>query len=124
MSVTVSAIHSDADLDTALARLAEIFGAPEGTPEGEEAEVLMTLVEAYERAHTPIDPPDPIAAIRFRMDQGGLTRKDLETFIGRGNRVAEIMNRKRRLSLHMIRRLHAGLGIPLESLVQPYDLAG
>lgn len=123
MSVTVSAIHTDTDLDAAIARLDEIFGAPEGTPEGEEAEVLMTLVEAYERAHAPIDPPDPVEAILFRMDQGGLTRKDLEPYIGRGNRVAEIMNRKRRLSLEMIRRLHDGLGIPLESLVQPYDLA-
>lgn len=123
MTVSVSAIRSDDDLDAAIARLDEIFDAPEGTLEGEEAEVLMTLVEAYERSHAPIDPPDPVDAILFRMDQGGMTRKDLEPYIGRGNRVAEIMNRKRRLSLEMIRRLHEGLGIPLESLVQPYELA-
>jgi len=123
MSVTVSAIHTDADLEAALARLDEIFGAPEGTPEGEEAEILTTLVEAFERAHHPIPPPDPVVAIRFRMEQAGLTRKDLVPYIGRGNRVAEIMNRRRRLSLEMIRRLHAGLGIPLESLIQPYELA-
>jgi HTH-type transcriptional regulator / antitoxin HigA len=123
MSVTVSAIHTDADLDIAIERLDEIFDASEGAPEGEEAEILMTLVEAYERTHAPIDPPDPVDAILFRMDQGGLTRKDLEPYIGRGNRVAEIMNRKRRLSLEMIRRLHEGLGIPLESLVHPYELA-
>ena len=103
-------------------RLDDIFGAPEGTTD-EEAEILMTLVEAYERSQAPIDPPSPIDAILFRMDQAGLTRKDLEPYIGRGNRVAEIMNRKRRLSLEMIRRLHDGLGIPLESLVQPYELA-
>ena len=123
MSVTVSAIHTDSDHEAALVRLGHIFGAAEGTPEGEEAEILMTLIEAYERDHNPIAPPDPVEAIRFRMEQCNLTRKDLEPFIGRGNRVAEIMNRKRRLSLEMIRRLHEGLGIPLESLVQPYDLA-
>ena len=118
MSVTVSAIYTNRDLEAAIARLDAIFGAPAGTPEGEEAEILMTLVEAYERAHDPIAPPDPIEAIRFRMQQAGLSRKDLEPYIGRGNRVAEIMNGKRRLSLAMIRRLHDGLGIPLESLVR------
>jgi len=88
-----------------------------GTPEGDRLDVLATLIEAYEAKHYPIDPPDPIEAIKFRMEQQGLTVKDLEPFIGKRNRVYEILNRKRPLTLPMIWRLHKGLGISAESLI-------
>jgi len=88
-----------------------------GTPEGDRLDVLATLIEAYEAKHYPIDPPDPIEAIKFRMEQQGLTVKDLEPMIGRRNRVYEVLNRKRALTLPMIRRLHKGLGISAESLI-------
>jgi HTH-type transcriptional regulator/antitoxin HigA len=87
--------------------------------DGERFEVLLTLAEAYEVKHFPIDLPDPVAAIKFRMDQSGLTAKDLEPMIGRSNRVYEVLNRKRPLTLPMIRKLHDRLGIPAESLIRP-----
>ena len=80
---------------------------------------MVTLIEAYERKHYPIDPPDPIEAIKFRMEQGGLTVKDLEPMIGKSNRVYEVLSGKRNLTLPMIRRLHRDLGIPAESLIGP-----
>lgn len=116
-------IHNESDHDVALARLQTLMDATPGTPEGDEFEVLVTLVEAYEAKHFPIDPPDPVDAIRFRMDQQGLSRKDLEPYIGHSGRVSEVLNRRRVLSLDMIRRLHEGLGIPLESLIQPIKAA-
>jgi len=91
--------------------------AESGTDEGDELEVLATLVEVYEEKHFPIGAADPVEAILFRMEQQDLKRKDLEAFIGSRHRVSEVLNRKRGLSLDMIRRLHAGLGIPLEALV-------
>ena len=87
------------------------------SPEGERLEVIGTLVQAYEAQHYPIDPPDPIEAIRFRMDQSGMTVKDLVPFIGPLNRVYEVLARKRPLTLHMIRRLNKGMGIPAEVLI-------
>ncbi len=90
-----------------------------GTPEGDRLDVLATLVQAYEAKHYPIDLPDPIEAIKFRMDQAGLTTKDLEPMIGRSNRVYEVLNRKRGLTVKMIWNLHRGLGIPAESLIKP-----
>ena len=89
------------------------------TPEGERFEILLTLAEAYEAKHFPMDLPDPVEAIKFRMEQAGLTAKDLEPMIGRSNRVYEILNRKRPLTLPMIRKLHERLGIPAESLIRP-----
>ena len=89
------------------------------TPEGERFEILLTLAEAYEAKHFPMDLPDPVEAIKFRMEQAGLTAKDLEPMIGRSNRVYEILNRKRPLTLPMIRKLHDRLGIPAESLIRP-----
>ena len=94
-----------------------MMSAEPGTGEGDELDVLTTLVEAYERKHFPIDVADPIEAILFRMDQQGLERKDLEPFIGSRHRVSEVLNRRRGLSLDMIRRLHRGLQIPLEILI-------
>lgn len=93
-----------------------------GTPDGDRFEVLLTLVEAYEAKHYPIDLPDPVEAIKFRMEQAGLTPKDLVPVIGRLNRVYEILNRKRPLTIAMIWKLHKSLGIPAECLIQPPKL--
>ena len=88
-----------------------------GTPDGDRLDILATLVQAYEARHFPIGAPDPVEAIKFRMEQSGLTVKDLEPIIGRSNRVYEVLNRKRPLTLAMIRRLHRSLGIPAEVLI-------
>jgi HTH-type transcriptional regulator/antitoxin HigA len=115
--MNIKPIRNDEDLSVAFQRLEEIFQAEENTPEADEMEVLVTLIEAYENKHYAIAPPDPIDAIRFRMEQQALTPRDLEPFIGSGGRVSEILNRKRSLSLKMIKRLHEGLHIPYESLL-------
>jgi len=112
-------IKSEPDYDAALARAAALMDAEEGTREADELDVLATLIEAYEDKHYPMDPPDPIEAIKFRMEQQGLSRKDLEPMIGTRTRVAEVLNRKRNLSIGMIRKLHAKLGIPAEVLIRP-----
>jgi HTH-type transcriptional regulator/antitoxin HigA len=117
--IKIRPIRTEADYDAALARAAVLMDAKEGSVEAEELDVLATLIEAYEDKHYPMDPPDPIEAIKFRMEQQGLTRKDLEPMIGTRTRVAEVLNRKRNLSIGMIRRLHAELGIPAEVLIQP-----
>jgi len=110
-------IRTNKDYDAALRRLADLMDARSGTTDGDELDVLATLVDAYENEKFPIDKPDPVAAIVFRMDQMGYSRKDLEPFIGTRARVSEILNRKRGLSLQQIRRLHSGLNIPLENLM-------
>ena len=110
-------IRTDADHAAALRRIDELMYAEPGTPEADELDVLATLVEAYEDRHFPIADPDPLAAIQFRMEQLGLTRKDLEPLLGSRGRVSEVLNGRRALSLQMIRRLNRELGIPLESLV-------
>ena len=114
-------IHTEADHKAALRQLSAYFdNEPEpGTPEGDRFEVLLTLVEAYEAVHFPIDLPDPVEAIRFRMEQSGLTAKDLVPAIGKVNRVYEILNGKRHLTLPMIWNLHQLFGIPTDSLVRP-----
>jgi len=113
----IQPIKTEADYDHALAEINELWGAEPDTPEGDRLDILMTLVEAYETKHHPIDPPDPVDAILFRMEQQGLTRKDLEPILGSRSRVSEVLNRKRTLSLDMVRKLHKQLNIPLESLV-------
>lgn len=118
----IKPIKTEADHRAALARIDELWEAEPNTPEGDELEVLVTLVDAYEEAHFPIDVPDPIEAIRFRMEQQGLEDKDLVAFLGQRSRVTEVMNRKRGLSITMIRKLHDGLKIPLECLVKEYQL--
>ncbi|MCX7064453.1 MAG: hypothetical protein NT024_07815 [Proteobacteria bacterium] len=110
-------IRTSKDHKTALARIGALMSAEAGTEKADELDVLATLVEAFERKHHPFAPPDPIQAILFRMEQEGLARKDLEPFIGSRHRVSEVLNRKRSLSLPMIRRLHHGLRIPLETLI-------
>jgi len=119
MTAELKPIRSEADYATALAEVAQLWGAKSGTPAGDRLDVLATLIDAYEAEHHPIDPPDPVAAIKFRMEQQGLSRRDLEPFIGTRTRVAEVLNRKRSLSIGMIRRLHQGLGISAEVLIRP-----
>ena len=114
-------IKTEADYEVALAEIERLFEAEPGTPEGDRLEILTTLVEAYEEVHYPIPAPDPIEAIRYYMESRGLVRRDLEPYIGSRARVSEILNRKRPLSLTMIRRLNKGLGIPAEVLIKPYD---
>jgi HTH-type transcriptional regulator / antitoxin HigA len=101
----------------ALAHVDALWGAPVGSAEGDELEILAVLVERFEADNEPMPPSDPIEAIKFRMEQQGLTPRDLEPYIGPSGRVSEVLNRKRRLSLGMVKRLHAGLHIPYESLL-------
>lgn len=112
-------IKDEQDYDAALAEVEGLMDAEPNTPDGDRLDVLVTLIEAYEAKHHALDLPDPIEAIKFRMEQMGLSRKELEPFIGSRARVAEVLNRKRQLSLEMIRRLHEGLKIPAEVLIQP-----
>lgn len=110
-------IRTEQDYERGLARVEQLMDAEPDTPEGDELDVLATLIEAFEDKHFPVDTPDPVEAILFRMEQMGLTRKDLEPYIGSRYRVSEVLNRKRDLSISMIRRLHEGLNIPLENLI-------
>ena len=119
MTADLKPIRNEADYDAALDEVGRLWGAKSGTPDGDRLDVLATLIDAYEAKHHPIDPPDPVEAIRFRMEQLGLTRKDLEPMIGPRNRVADVLNRKRGLSIDMIRQLHDGLGISAEVLIRP-----
>jgi len=114
----IKPIRTRTDYKAALKEIESLMGARSRTPDGERLDVLVTLVEAYERRHFAMDLPDPVAAIEFVMEQRGLTVKDLEPVIGRANRVYEVLNRKRPLTLKMIRRLHERLGIPAESLIK------
>ena len=116
-------IRSEDDYRAVMREISAFFdNEPEpDTPEGDRFDILLTLAESFEAKHFPVDLPDPVEAIKFRMEQGGLTPKDLEPMIGRMNRVYEILNRKRPLTLTMIRKLHAGLGIPAESLIKAAD---
>lgn len=111
-------IKNDCDYETALARIDQLMDAAPGTPEGEELELLATLVEVYEDKHVSMELPDPIEAIRFRMEQSGLKQQDLVPYIGSRSKVSEVLAGKRRLSLNMIRALHKGLGVPAEVLLR------
>lgn len=113
-------IRTESDYEAALVEIERLFDAAPNTPDGDRLEVLITLVEAYEAQHYPIPAPDPVEAIKYYMESRGLSRSDLEPYIGSRARVAEVLNRRRPLSLGMIRQLHTGLGIPAEVLVQPY----
>jgi HTH-type transcriptional regulator/antitoxin HigA len=113
----IKPIRTDDDLRAAFRHLESIYQADEGTPEADERDVLVTLIEVYESKHYAIGPPDPVEAIKFRMEQQGLTPRDLEPYIGPSGRVSEVLNRKRPLSLRMVKLLHEGLRIPYESLL-------
>jgi HTH-type transcriptional regulator/antitoxin HigA len=115
----IKPIKTDADYRAALKEIESLMSAASDTPEGEKLDVLVTLVEAYEAKHYPLDLPDPVEAIKFEMEQKGLTVKDLEPMIGKSNRVYEVLNRKRSLTLKMIWKLNQELGIPAESLIKP-----
>jgi HTH-type transcriptional regulator / antitoxin HigA len=119
MSAEVKPIRSRRDYEAALKEVERLWGAKAKTREGDRLDVLATLIDAYEAEHYPMDPPDPIEAIKFRMEQQGLTRRDLEELIGTRTRVAEVLNGKRGLSIGMIRRLHERLGISAEVLIRP-----
>ncbi len=110
-------IKSDRELNRALKRVDELWGAKSGTPKGDELDVLMLLVKKYEDEHFAIPTSDPVEAIKFLMEQNSLSRKDLEPYIGASGRVSEVLSRKRTLTLAMIKKLHAGLKIPYESLI-------
>ena len=119
MATELKPIRSEADYEAALAEIERLWGAKSGTPKGDRLDILATLVDAYEAQHYPMDPPDPIEAIKFRMEQQRLTRKDLEPIFGTRNRTSEVLNGKRSLSIEMIRNLHAQLGISAEVLIRP-----
>lgn len=116
--MNIRPIKTRADYRAALKEVEALMAAERDTPEGERLDMLVTLVEAYEKKHYPLDLPDPVEAIRFRMEQKGMTPKDLVPMIGQINRVYEILSRRRPLTLAMIQRLHNDLGIPAESLIK------
>jgi HTH-type transcriptional regulator/antitoxin HigA len=119
MAGEVKPIRTKRDYEASLRQVEHLWGAKAGTRDGDRLDVLATLIDAYEAEHYPMDPPDPIEAIKFRMEQQGLTRRDLEGIIGTRTRIAEVLNRKRGLSVQMIRRLHERLGISAEVLIRP-----
>lgn len=114
----ISPVKTQRDYRRTLKEIEGLMGAKRGTPDGDRLDILVTLVEAWEAKHYMLDLPDPVEAIRYHMDQGGLEARDLIPFIGSRNRVYEVLNRKRPLTLKMIWRLHTGLGIPAESLIK------
>lgn len=116
----IKPIKTETDYQAALEEIEGLFDAAPDTPEGDRLEVLVTLVEAYEEKHYSIPKPDPIEAILYHMESRGLTRRDLQPYIGSRARVSEVLNRKRPLTMEMIRNLHKELGIPAEVLIQPY----
>jgi HTH-type transcriptional regulator/antitoxin HigA len=116
--MNIKPIKSDTDYRAALKEVETLMTAAPESAKGDKLDVMVTLIEAYERTHFALDLPDPVAAIRFEMERKGLTIKDLEPMIGKSNRVYEILNNKRSLTLNMIRKLHDNLGIPAESLIK------
>ena len=113
----IKPLKTTKDYKAALEHVQHLWNAEPDTPDGDDLEVLITLIEAFEEKHYPIDPPDPIEAIKFRMDQKGLRRVDLAPILGGKNRVSEVLQRKKPLTLKMIRNLHQKIGIPYESLI-------
>lgn len=118
--MNIKPIRNEEDYQNALQKLDEIFDAKKGTEEGDELEILIILVDNYENEHFPIGMPDPIEAIKFRMEQMGMKQKDLEEVFGFKSRVSEILNKKRKLTLEMVRKLNTTLHIPTEVLIQDY----
>ena len=118
--MTVKPIRTKKDYNQALARLETIFDAKKGSTEGDELEILGILIDRYEQEHFPIGLPDPIEAIKFRMEQLGYNQADLAKVVGLKSRASEILNKKRKLSLDMIRQLHDQLKIPTDVLIQAY----
>ena len=113
----IKPIKTEEDYNMSIKRIEELWGAKRDTPEGDELDLLCTLVESYEMKHYPIAPPDPIDAIKFRMEQMGMTKADMVKYLGSQSRVSEILNGKRRLTLKMVKSLYKGLKIPAEILL-------
>ena len=120
--MNIKPIKCEADYDAALIRVDDLMDAKPDSPQGDELDILVTLIEKYEAQHYPIDAPNPVEAIRFRMEQYDLKDKGLIPYIGQSGRVSEVLGFKRKLTLSMIRKLHSGLKIPTESLIRDYDL--
>lgn len=120
--MNIKPIRTKKDYAAALARIKKLMDAKAGSAAGDELDVLVTLVEAYEEKHFPIDDPDPVEAIKHRMEALGMERKDLEPILGSRSRVSEILNRKRKLSIDMIRNLHEQMGIPASALIKDYEV--
>ncbi|NUM49337.1 MAG: transcriptional regulator [Anaerolineales bacterium] len=118
----ISPIRTEEEYENALQEIEQLWGAPFGSPEGDKLDVLATLVAAYEEKHYPIAPPDPIEAILHLMESQGLSRRDLEPYLGSRARVSEVLNRRRPLTLNMIRNLQEQLGISADILIRPYPL--
>jgi HTH-type transcriptional regulator / antitoxin HigA len=122
--IQIRPIRTDSDHEKAVARIRELMGVSSGTPEGDELDVLATLVDAYEAKRFPVDAPDPVTAIQFRMEQQGLKRRDLEPLIGSRARVSEVLTGKRNLTLEMISRVKCGLGISAALLIGATPVKG
>ncbi len=120
--MTLRSLKTEADYKEALAEIDRLFDASPETSEGDRLDILTLLVEAYEERHHPILSPDPVVALEYYMESRGLSRRDLEPYLGSRARVAEVLNRRRGLTIEMIRRLHQGLGISADVLIQPYSL--
>lgn len=118
----IKPIKTKKDHDHALKRIEALMTAKANTPEGDELDILVTLVEAYEAKHYTIDAPDPIVAIQHRMEAMGMDRKDLEPLLGSKSRVSEVLNRKRKLTMEMVRNLHQNMQLPAETLIQDYSV--
>jgi HTH-type transcriptional regulator / antitoxin HigA len=118
--MNIKPIKTKKDYDAALKRLDTIFDAKANTPGGDELEILSMVIDNYEQEHYPVDYPDPVEAIKFRMEQMGYTQNDLAKVVGLKSRASEILNRKRKLSLEMIRKLHESMSIPTDVLIQEY----
>ena len=121
--MNIKPLKTEHDYEQALERINQLMDAELGTPKGDELDVLSVLVEKYEDDNHPIEAPNPIEAIRFKMEQFGLKDKDLIEYIGQSGRVSEVMSYKRKLSLTMIRKLEKGLNIPAQSLIKDYELS-
>jgi len=120
--MNIKPIKTKKDHKATLLRIEALMGAGKNTPKGDELDILVTLVEAYEQKHYPIDNPDPIAAIEHRMEALHLHRKDLAPILGSKSRVSEVLSRKRKLTMEMVRNLHEKMGIPARTLIQDYEL--
>lgn len=113
----IKPIKTEQDYNLSISRIEALWGAAKDTPEGDELDLLVTLVESYEMKHYPIAPPDPVDAIKFRMEQMGMTKDDMVQYLGSQSRVSEVLNRKRKLSLKMVKSLYKGLKIPADILL-------
>lgn len=121
LTMNIKPIKSQQDYQNALSEIERLFDTKPNTPDGDRLEILTTLVEKYEEDHYPIEAPNPVEALKYFMESRGMERKDLEKYIGKPNRISEILNYRRSLSLTMIRRLHFELGMPAEALLKEID---